>query len=421
MDRRRGRQAPTRCSTSSRARARTARFTFPDRRPRRRTPDGVARNQWIVDHDGTLVGDRRPPAPGRPVDRPQAHARRAHRGALPLARALLRAGRRGLVGRLDDRARRRTGGSRSRRATCSPCRAPTTRARRRGTSRWGSCRSAMTDGPGRRRRPVHDATSTVTGVLTHGHLPENDHHGGSARQLPDAAHAPRRPAHADGRHQRLRLRAGRPVVDRRAGRPPVVSRRPAADLRQRRRRAATSSTRSPRAGRPAPATTGIAYPLANGAGDFDSGELGFGPAGFTAGRQPQQWQTPAEPDAGHLHVLLPHPPVHARRLPREGVVPRACSSSSSSPTRRSGCWGTGPRLAARTIDVLHAPVVSAWPDPRDATRVVALGSDRSVHASKDPWIARPGRLPARGARGRRAGARHLLRRPGARRRSRRRP
>jgi GMP synthase-like glutamine amidotransferase len=39
------------------------------------------------------------------------------------------------------------------------------------------------------------------------------------------------------------------------------------------------------------------------------------------------------------------------------------------------------------LDVLHAPVVSAWPDPRAADAVVALGSDRSVHASKDPWIA----------------------------------
>jgi GMP synthase (glutamine-hydrolysing) len=39
------------------------------------------------------------------------------------------------------------------------------------------------------------------------------------------------------------------------------------------------------------------------------------------------------------------------------------------------------------VDVVHAPMVSAWPDPRAADAVVALGSDRSVHASKDPWIA----------------------------------
>lgn len=39
------------------------------------------------------------------------------------------------------------------------------------------------------------------------------------------------------------------------------------------------------------------------------------------------------------------------------------------------------------LDVLHGPVVSAWPDPGDASAVISLGSDRSVHASTDPWIA----------------------------------
>jgi GMP synthase (glutamine-hydrolysing) len=39
------------------------------------------------------------------------------------------------------------------------------------------------------------------------------------------------------------------------------------------------------------------------------------------------------------------------------------------------------------VDVLHAPTVAAWPDPLGLSAVVALGSDRSVHASKDPWIA----------------------------------
>ena len=39
------------------------------------------------------------------------------------------------------------------------------------------------------------------------------------------------------------------------------------------------------------------------------------------------------------------------------------------------------------VDVVHGPVVSAWPDPRATSAVVALGSDRSVHASSDPWIA----------------------------------
>ena len=37
--------------------------------------------------------------------------------------------------------------------------------------------------------------------------------------------------------------------------------------------------------------------------------------------------------------------------------------------------------------MLRAPAVSGWPDPSRYGAVVALGSDRSVHASPDPWIA----------------------------------
>ncbi len=36
---------------------------------------------------------------------------------------------------------------------------------------------------------------------------------------------------------------------------------------------------------------------------------------------------------------------------------------------------------------MRPPAVAAWPDARDATAVVALGSERSVHASSDAWIA----------------------------------
>jgi GMP synthase-like glutamine amidotransferase len=39
------------------------------------------------------------------------------------------------------------------------------------------------------------------------------------------------------------------------------------------------------------------------------------------------------------------------------------------------------------VDVVRAPELAAWPDPRSADAIVALGSDRSVHASTDPWIA----------------------------------
>jgi GMP synthase-like glutamine amidotransferase len=39
------------------------------------------------------------------------------------------------------------------------------------------------------------------------------------------------------------------------------------------------------------------------------------------------------------------------------------------------------------VNVVRAPEVGEWPDPAAAAdAVVALGSDRSVHASDDPWI-----------------------------------
>ena len=40
-------------------------------------------------------------------------------------------------------------------------------------------------------------------------------------------------------------------------------------------------------------STGISYPLANGPVDFDSGELGYGPTGFTAAANRLNWSTPA--------------------------------------------------------------------------------------------------------------------------------
>jgi GMP synthase-like glutamine amidotransferase len=39
------------------------------------------------------------------------------------------------------------------------------------------------------------------------------------------------------------------------------------------------------------------------------------------------------------------------------------------------------------VDVVHAPTLRSWPDPTGVDAIVALGSDRSVHASRDPWIA----------------------------------
>ena len=82
------------------------RYTYPDEAP------VAARRQLHEEHVDGGPGRRagrqlRPSAPGRPVDGPQAHARRPQRAAVPLGGEVLRAGRRRVVGRRDDGHARR--------------------------------------------------------------------------------------------------------------------------------------------------------------------------------------------------------------------------------------------------------------------------------------------------------------------------
>ena len=54
--------------------------------------------------------------------------------------------------------------------------------------------------------------------------------------------------------------------------------------------------------------TGIAYPLANGPVTFDSGELGYGPAGFTAAAQRNTWDVPKDlPKGTYTYFCRVHP------------------------------------------------------------------------------------------------------------------
>ena len=127
---------------AARQRAKGGRFTYPDDVPGR-LRQGGARAQPL-DRSTTTARSSQTAGhlhPGRPVHRPQAHARRAQGQPLPLQRALLRAGGRGLVGRRDDGdatevARRGQEGRRAQ-SIIGDLRH---QARRRGTSRWGSCR-----------------------------------------------------------------------------------------------------------------------------------------------------------------------------------------------------------------------------------------------------------------------------------------
>jgi plastocyanin len=160
------------------------------------------------------------------------------------------------------------------------------------------------------------------GMLTHGHLKENDNHGGSPNSgLPNALALLDGSAPSNVNIKGYIYGNGDLNLTGAAGRPPVV-------------RAGQSLTftnldatkaLSPKASAyhtitackaPCSATTGIAYPLANGDVQFDSGELGYGPylpingfgGKFTPAANRNTWKTPKNLSAGtYTYFCRIHP------------------------------------------------------------------------------------------------------------------
>jgi plastocyanin len=131
------------------------------------------------------------------------------------------------------------------------------------------------------------------GPTTHGRLPENSHHGGEATGGADPAALP------DG--QTLDSRVGIQGfvylpgdlgLPGAFGYPPVVKAGQSLTFDNEDSSAQIFHTITAcRA--PCNRATGISYPLANGPVDFDSGELGYGPSGFSAAANRYEWKTPA--------------------------------------------------------------------------------------------------------------------------------
>ncbi len=129
------------------------------------------------------------------------------------------------------------------------------------------------------------------GDITHGHLPENDNHGGRFSGLPDARRMLAGPPAGTVGIRDFVYARGDLSTPGRAGRPPTV--RAGRSLRYRNADAARNIWHTITACRePCTGATGIAYPLADGRVQFDSGQLGFGPEGFTAAANRDTWRTP---------------------------------------------------------------------------------------------------------------------------------
>jgi plastocyanin len=161
--------------------------------------------------------------------------------------------------------------------------------------------------------PFEDAVDWH-GLLTHGHLKENDNHGGSALSgLPDPTSLLAGPPTRNVNIANYVYSRGDLSVPGRAGRPPVVRAGKSITFKN----LDSLPTQSPRTAayhtitscrQPCNRTTGVAYPIANGRVQFDSKQLGYGPPGATAAANRQTWKTPKSLRAGtYTYFCRIHP------------------------------------------------------------------------------------------------------------------
>jgi plastocyanin len=132
------------------------------------------------------------------------------------------------------------------------------------------------------------------GVLTHGHLAENDHHGGGKTKLPDPRLLPNGPDPFQIGIQGYTYQQGSLYLHGAAADPPVI--RPGERLTWKNFDAVPTNTYHTITScrEPCNGSTGVAYPIANGPVSFDSKELGFnvGIAGAPAADR-DSWTLPA--------------------------------------------------------------------------------------------------------------------------------
>jgi hypothetical protein len=144
------------------------------------------------------------------------------------------------------------------------------------------------------------------GKVTHGHLAENDNHGGGPTSLPDPRQLPDGPENpgfvdlVDFRYQLGDLSLGDPARN-----PPVIRAGQALTFRDAgdNARGAYHSITSCKP--PCNRSTGIAYPIADGAVQFESGTLGTASPPATGALQ---WQTPSNLSPGtYTYFCRIHP------------------------------------------------------------------------------------------------------------------
>ena len=148
----------------------------------------------------------------------------------------------------------------------------------------------------------------TTGKVTHGHLAAANNRGGRPTSLPDPAKLPNGSTLADGvAIGDFSYLPGDLSASGAMGFPPLT---PAGgSLRFGNFDSAGSIFHTITACRiPCNRSTGVSYPLANGRHQFDSGQLGYGPSGYSAASNRIDWTTPANlPPGTYTYFCRVHP------------------------------------------------------------------------------------------------------------------
>ena len=201
--------------------------------------------------------------------------------------------------------------------------------------------------------PFNDPIET-RGDVTHGHLPEADNHGGGPTSIPDPAGLPsgttldRRVGIADFLYMPGDLSASGTLQN-----PPAVD--PGQTLLFGNADSSAQIPHTVTACRaPCNRSTGISYPLADGDGDFDSGQLYYYAEGLSGAAQRAEWRTPPELGPGtYTYFCRIHPYMRGSfRVNGETTGDDGGPAGSAAAARRRSAT-----IASRRVRVLRGRLI----------------------------------------------------------------
>ena len=179
------------------------------------------------------------------------------------------------------------------------------------------------------------------GTVTHGHLAENNNHGGRPTSLPDPRQLPDGPENPGNLDIiDFKYQFGDLSLPGQAGLPPVIRPWPVAQLPQPDRRPEAHLSLDHLVQGPLQPFDGHRVPDRRRSGPVRVEHARVRRSACDRGAGVEDAD---QSESGHLRVLLPHPPIHARVLPGQAVVPLYAPVNEWKAVRRSRSRRAGAR------------------------------------------------------------------------------